>query len=481
LCLIALFVSISFLRFNMPVHTSANRPRRPGYSFATQGAATAANTSSGSMGKHVLKRVPGVDLWGPAWGEETVIRVYPAINKEDHSFEPYRYDSSYCNFSDWIRVYDAVRNFGNPGVTMLLHNGMNNSYDVQAMNPCWILYRAINQALSQGQGLSDWVPLTKGGTGKSAQLSKPTKLYLVQCAIFRHKSQNTFGANKPPIGANPDGGPTIVMALPATAGESMIRQLEEKDEDWQGDPDSADQYKYGDLVGVTSGRFVHIYELGKDPRNRYGSSGKQALTTASIYSSAPAGATSGGRSFGGGAGSMEPKGYGTFITETLDGGEHDIPASLEGFEDMVRSKVKPWDDILEFKSDEEQAHLIAPLFPASAVLYAWRDRPQWIPESVREAGNYEARKPVSASIPPSALNPGAHSWGTANRPAPNRGTATWGSSPQPMDSVVPQDVIPDSITEDAGNDPMLQEDNQTIIASRAKLQAAIDAKRSKSK
>lgn len=478
----------------MPAHNATAQgrsvPRRQGYSFANQGAAAAANTNAASMGKHVLKRIPGVDLWSPAWGEETVIRMFPALDPTNpDQFDPYRLSAGYCDFGDWIRVYEAVRNFGNPGVTMLLHNGMNPSYDAQLMNPCWILYRAINQALSQGQGSGDWVPLTKGSQGKGAVLSKPSKLYLVQCAIFRHKSQDTFGPGKPPLGANPDGGPMIVMALPATAGESMIRQLEEKDEDWKGDPESYEQFKYGDPVGIDAGRFVHIYELGKDPRSRYNAN-RQPANPASIYSVAP-GAAAGGRGFGAGGGGMEPKGYGTFITETLDGGPNDIPATLTGFESMVRNKVRPWDEILEFKSDEEQAHLVAPLFPPSAILYAWRDHPSWIPDNVREAGSYEARRPVSQNFAPSAVQPG-NTWGSAPRTGASKGQAAWGSGASrqaapadPVEEVEPpqaevDDVVPQGAVEapaeagsGAADDPMLQADEvKRVEDTRAKLKAA---------
>jgi hypothetical protein len=462
----------------MPTHDSVQRTRRTGYSFASHGAASSSGSSSGSFGKHVLKRIPGVDLWSPSWGTETIIRMFPTKSRDNPSeFEPYRYSNSYCDFGDWIRTYDAVRNFGNPGVTMLLHNGLSNSYDAQIMNPCWVLYRAINNALSQGQGLGDWVPLTKGAQGKGAPLSKPSKLYLVQAAIFRHKDQDTFGAGRPPLGANPDGGPTIVMALPATAGENLIRLLEEKDEDWQGDPDSYDQFKYGDPVGVDAGQFVHIYELGKDPRSRY-NSGRQQVSASSIYSASPsaAGSSSGNRG-------MDPKGYGVFLTSTLDGGPNDLSASLEGYESMVRSKVRNWDDILEFKTDEEQAHLVAPLFPASAILYAWRDHRSWIPDSVQEAGEYEARRPVSSSAP------AAQSWGSApsNRPATTqagRGNASWGGPktvpikseetyPDPQDLIESDIDSSGAVLESAESDQMLQQDeSDRVAASKAKFEAA---------
>ena len=445
----------------MPVRDSNMRPsRNTRYSFAEQG--TAISVSSGStMGKHVLRRIPGVDYWSPSWDDECIIRCFPAVSREaDSGFEPTRYSNNHCDFSDWIRVYDAVRNFGNPGVTMLLHDGMDPSYEAQIMNPCWILYRAINNALSQGQGQPDWVPLTRGGQGRGAQLSKPNKLYLVQCAIYRHKGKDTFGPGKPPLGASAEG-PTIVMGLPSSAGESLLRLLEEKDEDWKGDPDDFAQFKHGDVVDLKTGGFIHFYQLGNDPRARYNTQ-RQALSPASIYSSAPS-----AQSFGN---NKDAKGYGVFITRTLDDrGPDDIPASLEGLEDMVRGKVRAWDDVLDFKSDEEQARLVAPLFPASAILYAWRDHPSWIPDSVREAANYESRSPVSSSAPPSAMSNAP--WG---RPRPQQ-TQTQ-AAPKPTYAepfVETDDEMPNhsEAVESLGDDPILDEAAK-IAAAKAKLEAA---------
>lgn len=376
---------VSFKGFQMPAHNASTRPARTGYTFAQQGAAASAGSSSNNFGKYVVKRIPGVDYWSPAWGEETVIRIFPALNPDDNSeFDVFRVSNKPCDFGDWIRAYEAVRNFGQPGVTMLLHNGLDQSYDAQMRNPCWVLYRAITQALNQGQGLAEWIPLTRGSPGRSAPLSRPSKLYLVQCAIFRHKSKDTFGQGKPPLGSSADG-PTIVMGLPPSAGESLIKQLEEKAEDWKGQADDIAQYKYGDIVGADDGAFVHIYELGKDPRSRAASQ----VNPASIYQSSTTSTKAG----------LDPKGYGVFITKTLDDRPNDVPASLSGIEDLIKSKIRSWDTILDFKSDEEQARVIAPLFPASAILYAFREHPSWIPPGVREAGAYEAKKPVSSSAP----------------------------------------------------------------------------------
>lgn len=468
----------------MPTHDSSSRPQR--YSFANQGAAASASTGA-QAGKHVLRRVPGVDFWSPSWGEETIIRAFPAINPQKPTeFDPYRLSQGYCDFGDWIRVYEAVRNFGNPGVTMLLHDSLNPSYDAQLMNPCWVLHRAINMALSQGQGLGEWVPLTKGSAGKGAVLSKPSKLYLVQCAIFRHKSKDTFGPGKSPLGTDL-AGPTIVMGLPPTAGEALISQLEERDEGWQGDPNDVKQYKYGDPVSINAGRFIHIYELGKDPRSRFNQT-KQQSTPASIYTASAQART------GSGPG-MEAKGYGVFITETLDGGPNDISASMDGMEDLVRAKWRPWDNILEFKTDEEQAHLIAPLFPPSAILYAWREHPSWIPDSVREAGEYEARRPVSATSPyqpnsnpwlgganraqaavpssgPAVPSAFARNTGSASVPAPSVPAAVRPESgANDYDSVVPSASIPDS----SDNAMSLADDDEAahIAAVKAKLEQAL--------
>lgn len=171
---------------------------------------------------------------------------------------------------------------------------------------------------------------------------------------------------------------------------------------------------------------------------------------------------------------MESKGYGVFITKTLDGGESDIPASLTGFEDLIRSKWRNWEDILEFKTDEEQAHLIAPLFPASAILYAWRDHPSWIPDSVREAGAYEARRPVSAAMTPPVGGP-PNPWSNPRQPAP---PAVRNNVPtQPVEDEVEQpsldeDMGPEPVSESLGSDPLVGDTKQRLDTARKELEAA---------
>lgn len=380
---------------------SSNRPE---YSFVQQGVATAFGSSSGggSIGRHIIKPGCGVEYWSPSWDGECIIRILPAFNGSQEL--PFRYSARPHHYSDWLRSYECVRLFGveNP-ITMLLHDSCDPTYDPITSNPCWILFRAIDQAIKNGRALPEWPPLTIGGVGRGAQLSKPTKMYFVQCLMFRHNGKDYFGDGQLPRGFGPDDD-MIVMGLPASAGDELVRQIEDRDIDWKGDPNDLRQFKCSDPVGINAGKFVHIFNREKDPRaGQQASNQAQPTSLASMMQqSQRSGAQLGGAGRGRGRRDDGPKGYNIFLTDTLSGNPGDFPAALTGTEPILSRKVKKFDDFLNFYTDEEQAHIIANLFPPSAILFAFRDRPNWIPASVRDRGNFDTRQPVSSAPAPVA-------------------------------------------------------------------------------
>jgi hypothetical protein len=177
---------------------------------------------------------------------------------------------------------------------------------------------------------------------------------------------------------------------------------------------------------------------------------------------------------------MEAKGYGVFITKTLDGQENDIPANLLGLEDILLNKFKPWEDVLEFKSDVDQAALVAPLFPPSAIMYAWKDHPSWIPTSVKEANDFQVRQPVSASM---QTQPTVSAWGRKQPPAftppkapaftPVEAMPTYDEE-LPMDEYLDDTSIPD--TDNVAIDTPPVTEDAKIAQAREKLQKANKAR-----
>jgi hypothetical protein len=57
--------------------------------------------------------------------------------------------------------------------------------------------------------------------------------------------------------------------------------------------------------------------------------------------------------------------------------------STPDLERLIKSKQRPWEDCIQFFSHQEQAFLVQDGFPPSAIMYAWRDHPDWIKDETR--------------------------------------------------------------------------------------------------
>jgi hypothetical protein len=360
---------------------------RPAYRFSQN----AVGSTSNEYGNHILKRGMG-EIRKPSWnGTETVVRLLPQWNFDENKWEPYRRSPAPMDFGDWIRRYDAVRSFGEAGITMLLYDPITNpAYDIQG-NPCVILYRAINNAIAARQSEPDWPALFKGGNNKRAALGRHGPIYIARCGVFRINSKDMATAERSPLGlANSDA--PYFIELPKTAGEKFIAMLEQRNEEFSGDPeDYKNAYKCGDPISLDAGAFVHIFEEGADPR-----ASAQSYTTTESPRQLTVG--SGGRNFGSGA-SVTFKGYDLFIEPVWKGisAKFDTPE----LERLIKGKQKPLDECFQFYSHQEQAFLVQGGFPPSAILYAWRDHPEWINDETRS----KASNRVSAAMDPRVTNP----------------------------------------------------------------------------
>lgn len=334
------------------------RQRR--YSFADHG-----NSVSGQrQGKFVIKNNLA-QHWTPCWGDGvTVIRPFPAKNPDDptgQSWDPYRFSAEHGQLGDWFRRYDAVRNFGDPGVTMIIRDPADPTAQDTQMIPAHVIYNAISSAVKAGQDQRGWAALLIGGRNRGAVLPRPSEVYLIQGAIMQHKTE----VYNPPRGFAPEEKP-LVLELSMGAGTALLAELERVIEGNQAaDGDWENMFVNGDPVGLNNGRFITFYKLADgDPRTR------QAQQAGGW--NAPQQQQGGGRQ-------QEAIGFGCYLEPTFNG----IPARLNDFEAQVAAKVQNWDDILWFPTVEEQANLLADKLPPEVIMYAWRDHPEWIPENIR--------------------------------------------------------------------------------------------------
>jgi hypothetical protein len=332
-----------------------------------------------------------VDTWGLAYGDGvTTWRPLPGLNPEYNPsdpnspfWDPYRLDAE--NFGDWIRWYPAVRNFGEPGVTFLLADDPR--ADVST-TPAWMLFTAVDRAVASRQDPGGWAGFLRGATGRSAVLSRPSGMYMVQGLVAVHK---TKVYNNPPKGFAPDEKP-LVMQLSTQAGDAMFSELRRGKEGYQGDPNDWERsMMWGDPVSLATGRWVTHYKLADgDPRQRQ----QQMQGGWNPVNRGPQDRRGGG----------DVIGYGCYFEDQAVG----LPARLAELEQHIRTRVRPWSDVVRFLTLEEQAELLSSRFPPNMIMYAWRDRPEWIPESVQQ-------RAVSQTVhqPPQYAAPGTQfaNWG----------------------------------------------------------------------
>lgn len=372
-------------------------------------------SSNNNFGNYVIRKGMG-ELRRPTWNyTETVIRILPCWNFSTNAWEPFRRSTNYFDFGDWIRSYDIVRRLGENGVSFLLYDPVANpSYDVSS-NPCCILYKAINRAIDAKHSEPDWPAMLRGGAGRGAILSRPSKTYLIRTAIFRIKSKDMVSADRSPLGLSTND-PPYFFDLPKSVGEKLCGMLEEHDEDFKGNPEDFDaMYKYGDIVSLAGGAYVHIFQEGADPRQALADSTPKQLTVAGTRSQ--------------GHSDRTIPGYDMFIDKSFMGFSPQF--NTTELERIVKAKQRAWEQVLYFPTDQEQAFLIQDGFPASAILYAWKDKKEWIKDETRS----RAVGRVSATVMP-ATAPGVASIGTS----PRSGMMT--GEPAVTDPVVPQPTPP---------------------------------------
>lgn len=346
------------------------------YSFADHGV----GDDTGFRGNFLLKPGIGdVSIWSPAWtGGATIFRPFPALDPDNpKAWHPWRVGAEAGMFGDWIRRYEAVSNMGNDGVTFFLHNPLNGELDKQQCPP-WVLYSAVTQAIKAGQAPGAWAPLEKGGHGKSAELPKPTHLYVIQCAVMTHKGK----VYSPPRGGAGNDG-TIVMVLKSSAGRNLVVKMNEMREGYQGDPNDYNaMFTHGDPVSLAPGcgRYICVYNVNEDPKDvqtpQMGATPQQAQAAANLFGQqAATGMTE--------TQGDDRKGYDVYIEPYFNNYGADMSAPQ--MQDLVSKKVKPWDNILNFPDPVQQAHWLATRFPTDVIMYAFSGHPDWIPESVRAA------------------------------------------------------------------------------------------------
>jgi hypothetical protein len=449
--------------------SSRNRPtNRPAYDFNKHGQSTRFDDTR----LRIVKSGSGVIVKKPSWnGTETIFRPYPSLDYENRSqVYPYRWAEDDC-FGNWIRRYDCAWQVGDPAVTFLLApaEATDYSYDRNS-TPLGILYNAINAACKAMTAKPEWYLITSKNTAKGQSLKRPSECFLIQGCLGVHNSKPTAGNGFDPIGLGNN--KPCILALSSAVGQDLVAMLNEERADWDGeDPDFEKRYVYGDPVSLTGGRFIHFFQKGYDPRQK--------------YAAAPVGGSFGAAPNANQTRGSSENGFGIYISDNASGASPVISADMMA---TVADKWRDWEDVLFFPTYEEQAHILGQAFPASAIVYAFHDYPNWISEDVRKKSVEAVSAPVPGTVPgqqqggnqtafgqvvqpPSGMNPfggvpaasvqkpaqkPVQSTPTLNTPVVPSQTGDMSQLWQAMSSSTSDSVVPDV---DIGDDEIVSDEN----------------------
>lgn len=423
------------------------------------------NAGDSRYGAFVLKKTAQGQLWWPAWdGTDNVIRMLPAKDPDDpQKFLPMlqedptgEYDEP--SMSPWIKHYHVVRFFGSPSIEMIIGDASQvDQSELKLTNPFWILVRAIELAIKNGQEKPGWTRLVKG---IKCPLPAPKHAYFVQGFLFRHKSKDFFsfggGGRKPegPKGARADDH-IVVFGLPISAGKSLVRLIAEGTEPWEKDP-----------LDLDRGAFLHVFEGGTNPLRR----NTRDADAASEYDMMAAG---GGGNNQGGRSAEEFKGYDACLTETLDDNPN-LKAKIRN-PALALAKVQYWDDLIEMRTAEQQLELICKSFLLcqertlkdtliDVLQYAFRDRSHMLTDEIRDYFKTTVA-PYGNGHQPRATKPAANgspvnSSGGYQAPEEDLGDFFGGSEPT---DVAPAPT-PDTVVNPESPAPQVFENSATAVA-----------------
>ena len=324
--------------------------RQTGYSQTA--ARNAARPSSGR--REVFHPDQPVEFAGKDWGTSDIVyRVLPAFDPEN----PGQWDRLLLSqdrsaLGEWIRFYPMARVVGDPAhsedAATFVIRGPFETPGAETIYPYQLLYRTVDRAVKTGTDPGGWARLQKfDKTTKRTPLSPPEACGFLRVAVVRgpvydpQTQKSQVRDLQPWRGLGPDD-MTQILLLPGATGKKVQDMLL----DWAASTGR-------DPVAIDQGVFLRMWqaEMG-DPRK---------LVTF--------------------PGSNGPR-RGWDI-QLMDVFENQSP-SLVAHEALLRQRLLPsWDDIIKIPTPVEQAHLLAARFDPALIMFAFREFPDWIPDSVR--------------------------------------------------------------------------------------------------
>jgi len=312
-----------------------------------------------------------------SFGNPTVFRIFPEMTKDKQEV-PWRLSARTGDFSGWIK-----------GVRLASKMGVLDRFTCFAapkgrrsneFGPIDFFYKNIFEAVDQDprsfpREWEDWLKYTKSAGSK---LSRPEIYALVQCAVYEHGGKKNYNVQtrkwepKHPV----------ILAMKKSARIALENLGNTDRSDWKGNPDDINgRYLLGDIVSLGGGSLVRVAPVADDGKVRA-----------------------------------------HYDVENM-GSKIPLDANT-AFENWW-----PWEDILEFLTEEEQIANLERCFPPAAVDYALSNTPY------RESVSSEVRGAFSNSMKKGQVTGGE--FGSDERHSPVSSTRRGELKGLPAPSVVP--------------------------------------------
>lgn len=339
-------------------------------------------------------------------------------------------------FGDWCRVMTCAHWAGNPGMCFIVHNGDPDvnlydsplhvlrkvAYDASKDNPHPTLGRLFSELLSK-----EFVRNSHIGS-----LKKPEKTMFISASTVY-----VDDTGKVVLGAFSDDPKrnARIIGLKTSAGEAFHSALGVRNE--------AGKYLSGDMLGFDAAKLFTIlpesFNSGSQNVIAVSAAGPATFQCPKFARSASKDA----EYIVGFPHSRSEYTHFGILHDTFNG----QAISLEPYAERIVAETQTWDDYLRLPSYEEQAEMIAPLFPREALDYAWREFPAYLRAVPRNTSTFEG---VNVSVEELAESHVVKRT-FAQTPTPPQAAQRPKAAPAP-DPVAPWDMqsVADSPEHDAG-------------------------------
>lgn len=335
------------------------------------------------------------------------------INSSEPQLATFREGPNDEAFGDWCRLWTAAHWVGNPGICFNVHDGNPdiNLYE----SPLHVLRKVAYDSIKEhahptlGKLFDDLLAKNQIKDSHVGSLKKPEKTLYISASI---------------VTTGPDGSVVLsafsdderknarVIGLKTSAAESLKSALAVTND--------RGEYVSGDMLSLSDAKlFTVLPESFK--------SGDKTVSGLSVEGPAGFHCPKFARSDRG----LYVVGYPRSRSDyTHFGILHDTynnqPVSLDSYAEQIVGEQLTLDNYLYLPSYEEQAEMLAPVFPREALDYAWRDFPEYLRALPKNTTTVVMPSAVAASVSPAKHTILAVAedltftapWDTAAEPAP---------------------------------------------------------------